>query len=470
MSDLVLHSAVEMLAMLDARKISPLELAEEHIRHIERLNPQLNALIDFDADRVRAQAAALERTRQQGPLNGLPMTVKASISVAGHRCETGSLIHKGRIPRLDAIIVARMRRAGAVVLGTTNCPEFLMAYETDNRIYGRTSNPWDLTRTAGGSSGGEAAAIAAGLSAGGFGSDGGGSVRTPAHFSGICALKPTPGRVPAGGHLPPCEGPFSLLGAVGLMARTIDDVSLLFRILSGHDDADPTGAPTSLRQHSREDLQQFPIGFFEDDGLTPVTAETRQAVRDAVGSLRRQGFHVEPFRPHALEEARKLWWKFFVRCGAMMLAPVIAGHEALLSPTFEDFLGIAHAEPPLSGAELLEAWAECDAVRGKLLEEMRQFPVLLSPVCSVPAFHHGERAWNVDGQRVDYLDAMRYTQWFNLLGAPAAVVPVGWSADKLPIGLQIAGRPYQDEVVLGIAAAVERDFGYLPPPLALTTP
>jgi Asp-tRNA(Asn)/Glu-tRNA(Gln) amidotransferase A subunit family amidase len=468
MSDLVSRSAVELLALLSSRKISPLELADEHIRQIENLNPQLNALVDFDADRVRAQAVALERPGvQQGPLHGLPMTVKASIAVAGHRCETGSFINQGFVPGEDAVVVARMRKAGAVVLGTTNCPEFLMAYETDNRLYGRTSNPWDLSRSAGGSSGGEAAAIAAGLSAGGFGSDGGGSVREPAHFSGICALKPTPGRVPAGGHLPPCVGPFSLLGAVGPMARTVADVSLLFRVLSGQAEGDPLGAPVGLRSYSVDELQQVRIGFFEDDGRTPVTPETRQAVREAVRSLRRQGYHVEPFRPRALEEARQLWWKFFVRAGAMMLDPVIAGREELLSPTFLDFLGIARREPPLSGEELLAAWAECDVVRGKLLEEMRRFPVLLSPVCSVPAFRHGERSWSVDGQQVAYLDAMRFTQWFNLLGAPAAVVPVGWSGEGLPIGVQIAGRPYEDEVVLGIAAAVEWDFGYLPPPIVM---
>ena len=468
MSDLVLKSAVDLLAMISARKLSPLELAEEHLLQIKRLNPQLNALIDFDEQRVRAQARALDQSpAQPGPLHGLPMTVKASIAVAGHRCETGSLLNKGHIPAEDAVIVTRMRQAGAVVLGTTNCPEFLMAYETDNRLYGRTSNPWDLTRTSGGSSGGESAAIAAGLSACGFGSDGGGSVREPAHFTGICALKPTPGRIPAIGHLPPCVGPFSLLGAVGPMARTIADVSLLFRVLSGHADDDPFGAPVPLRSYPVEDLKQIPIGFFEDDGHAPVTPETRQAVQDAVRSLRSQGFRVEPFRPRALEQARKLWWKYFVRCGAMLLSPLFTGREAELSPTFQNFLDIARQDPPLTGDELLTAWAEADTLRALLLDEMREFPLLLMPVCSVPAFRHGERQWVVDGRPVDYLDAMRYTQWFNLLGAPAAVVPVGRSPEGLPIGIQIAGRPYRDEAVLGVAAALEHDFGYQPPPMAL---
>ena len=466
MSALVTRSAVELLALLHSGKISPLELAEEHIRQIERLNPQLNALVDFDPDRVRAQALALEQSgAPSGPLHGLPITIKASISVAGHRCETGSLLNQNHIPSEDAVIVARARAAGAIILGTTNCPEFLMAYETDNRLYGPTSNPWDLTRTAGGSSGGESAAIAAGLSAGGFGSDGGGSVREPAHFTGICALKPTPGRIPAQGHLPACVGPFSLLGAIGPMARTIADVTLLFRTLSGHHPTDPTGAPVPLQRHSLDDLRKIPIGYFEDDGHTPVTPETRQAVREAVRSLRRQGFHAEPFRPQALEEARQLWWTFFVRAGAMLLAPAFTGREDQLSPTFRNFLDIAREDPPLTGDELLAAWAQADLVRARLLEEMRRFPILITPVCSVPAFRHGERSWSIDGQRVAYLDAMRYTQWFNLLGAPAAVVPAGWSAEGLPIGIQIAGRPYEDELVLGIAAAIERDFGYLPPPI-----
>lgn len=469
MSDLVLQSAVDLLAMISARKLSPLELAEEHILQIKRLNPQLNAFIDFDEQRVRAQAIALDKiTTPTGPLHGLPMSIKACIAVAGHRCETGSLLHKDHTPHEDAVIVARMKQAGAIVLGTTNCPEFLMAYETDNHLYGRTSNPWDLTRTAGGSSGGESAAIAAGLSTCGFGSDGGGSVREPAHFTGICALKPTPGRIPSIGHLPPCVGPFSLLGAIGPMARTIADVSLLFNVLSGHADTDHIGAPVSLRSYTQEELRQLPIGFFEDDGLTPVTPETRQAVQDAVRSLRSQGFRVEPFRPRALEQARKLWWKYFVRCGAMLLKPLFSGKESQLSPTFQDFLTIAHQDPPLSGDELLAAWAEGDTLRAVLLEEMRQFPILLMPVCSVPAFQHGERQWNIDGQQVAYLDAMRYTQWFNLLGAPAAVVPVGRSPEGLPIGIQIAGRPWHDEAVLGIAAAVERDFGYKPPPMSRT--
>jgi Asp-tRNA(Asn)/Glu-tRNA(Gln) amidotransferase A subunit family amidase len=470
LSDLLTQPAVDLVALLAARKISALELAELHLRRIEEMNPRLNAVVDFDPEDIRRQAMALDRsTAPQGPLHGLPLTVKSSISVAGRLCETGSLFNQGRRPTSDAEVVSRLRKAGALILGTTNCPEFLMAYETDNRLYGRTSNPWDLERTAGGSSGGESAAIAAGLSAGGLGSDGGGSVREPAHFTGICAMKPTPGRIPTAGHLPDNIGPFALLGTVGPMARTMADVTLLFRVLAGQLDIDPVGALVPYRSPSREALAQIRIGYFEDDGLVPVTAETRQAVQDAVHSLRRHGFHVEAFRPPSLERARKLWYTFFVRCGAQLLEPLGRGRESDFSPTFLDFLSIAHSNPPLAADELLGAWCETDIVRSRLLEEMRSFPILLSPVCSIPAFRHGERNWTLQdangaSRPLAYLDAMRFTQWFNLLGAPAAVVPISRSAEGLPIGLQVAGRPYCDEEVLAIATILEGDFGYIAPP------
>jgi amidase len=468
MNSVVLNSAVRQLELLSSREISVLELAEAHIHQIERLNPKLNALVDFDANRVRVQARVLDETRgPRGPLHGLPVTIKSSIATAGYKCEIGSLLHKGEVPRRDAEVVARLRTAGALILGTTNCPEFLMAYETANLLHGCTSNPWDLERTPGGSSGGESAAIAAGMSAAGLGSDSGGSVRVPAHFTGICSMKPTPGRIPGRGHLPPCVGPFSILGAVGPMARTIADITLLFRTLCGQDPLDPLSPPVALREPSVDELRSNRIGFFEDDGLVPVTAETRAAVQSAAVVLRSAGFRVEPFRPGTLEPLRKLWVKFFVQCGAMFYAPEIRGREQQLSPIFREFLGIAEAAPPLTAQELLDAWAKLDLLRAKTLEEMRAYPVLLCPVASVPAFKQGERGWDVEGRAVEYMDAWRYSQWFNALAAPAAVVPVGQSPEGLPIGVQIVARPFQDETALGIAAFVDKAFGYRVPPMAL---
>ncbi|MGB7547696.1 MAG: amidase family protein, partial [Terracidiphilus sp.] len=294
----------------------------------------------------------------------------------------------------------------------------------------------------------------------------GGSVRVPAQFTGICALKPTPGRFPGRGHLPPCVGPFSILGAIGPMARTMADVALLFRTLSGQDRHDPASPPVALRTPGLEELRGNTIGYFEDDGMVSVTAETRAAVHAAAAALHDAGFRVEPFRPRTLEALRKLWWKFFVQCGAMFYAPAIAGKEQQLSPIFNEFLGIAGSMPPLTAAQLLDAWAELDLLRARTLVEMSAHPVLLCPVASIPAFRHGERTWMVEGRAVDYLDAVRHTQWFNTLGAPAAVVPVGRSPEGLPIGVQIVARPFEDETALGIATIVDAAFGYRPPAMA----
>jgi len=468
MTDLVLLSAARQLELLRDGAINVLELAEAHIRQIERLNPKLNALVDFDAERVRTQARQLDQqTAERGPLHGLPITVKSSIATAGYRCEIGSLLHRGDVPREDAVVVARLRAAGALILGTTNCPEFLMAYETANLLHGATHNPWDLERSPGGSSGGESAAIAAGMSAAGLGSDSGGSVRVPAHFTGICSLKPTPGRVPGVGHLPPCIGPFSTLGAIGPMARTIGDVTLLFHALGRQDPADPVSPPLPLREPAPDDLRAHTVGFFEDDGIVPVTAETRAAVNAAAQCLREAGFRVEPFRPRTLEQLRRLWWIFFVQCGAMFYEPEIRGRRDRLSPIFREFLSFAEAAGPLTSTELLNAWAQSDLLRGKTLEEMRDYPVLLCPVASIPAFRPGERAWTIDGKSVAYLDAVRHTQWFNVLAAPGAVVPVGRSPEGLPIGVQIVARPFEDEIALGVAEIVDEAFGYRAPPLAM---
>jgi len=460
-NDIVFLPATRQLELLRSGGISVLELAEAHIRQIDRLNPELNALADFDAERVRERAKQLDAASgQRGPLHGLPVTIKSSIATAGYRCEIGSTLHRGDVPAEDAVVVARLRAAGALILGTTNCPEFLMAYETANLLHGRTSNPWDLERTPGGSSGGESAAIAAGLSAAGLGSDSGGSVRVPAHFTGICSLKPTPGRFPGRGHLPPCVGPFAILGAIGPMARTIGDVDLLFSVLSGQDLHDPISPPVEPRRLSPDELRRRKIGYFEDDGLAPVTAETRKAVQSAAEALREAGFCVEPFRPSQLEPLRKLWTRFFVQCGAMFYEPEIEGKRERLSPVFSEFLSIADAAGELSTRELLFAWAELDQVRSRFLAETSEFPVLLCPVASIPAFRHGERKWTIDGTTVEYLDAVRHTQWFNALAMPAAVVPVGASPEGLPIGVQIAARPFEDETALGVAAEVDAAFGY----------
>ena len=448
-----------MAEQIRERRISPIELVDAHLTRIEKLQPQLNAFVHVDAEGARKQAqlveAAVQTGKKLGPLPGVPLSIKSSIAVAGLPWETGTKLRTGTVASQDAPLVARLRNAGAIILGVTNCAELLMAWETDNILYGRTNNPWDLSRTAGGSSGGEAAAIASGCSAGGVGSDGGGSIRVPAHFCGICGLKPTPGRIPATGHFPSSLGPFALLGVVGPMARTVADLKLLFEVMQGPDDGDPSAAPVPIRWPEKYELKKLRVGYFEVDGRTPVTAETREAVHTAVAALRRAEFQIETFRPDGLEQARQLWWKFFGTAGGMLLGPMTKGRETELSPILKEFSAWVAAEPAHSGQSLLDTWIQRDQVRMQVLAQMRDCPVLLCPVASIPAFHHGERRWNVEGKTVEYLDAWSYTEWFNLLGFPAAVVPVGKSPEGLPIGVQIVGRPWDEEIVLAVAATLE---------------
>jgi Asp-tRNA(Asn)/Glu-tRNA(Gln) amidotransferase A subunit family amidase len=463
MDELTFLSAASMAQQIREKKLSPVELMQTHLAKITRLNPALNAFVQVDSEgalqAARSAEAAVTVGASLGPLHGVPVSIKSSLEVAGLRCEAGTRLRAGFVARKDAPLVARLKNAGAIVLGVTNTPELLMAWETDNLLYGRTNSPWDLERTAGGSSGGEAAAIAAGMSAGGVGSDGGGSIRVPAHFSGICGLKPTPGRIPSTGHYPTSAGPFALIGVVGPMARTVGDLKLLFEVMQGPDDGDGCAAPVPLRWPSDDEVKKLKVGYFEDDGRTPVTPATRAAVRMAVEWLRLAGFQVEPFHPEGLEEARFLWRKFFVTAGAMLIRPMFRGRGNDPSPILKQFLSWAEAEPQHTGESLLEAWIGRDAWRGHFLAQMREYPILLCPAAAIPAFRHGERSWNVEGKKVEYLDAWSYTEWFNLLGNPAAVVPAGRSPEGLPIGVQIVGRPWEEEKVLAVAAALESERG-----------
>jgi Asp-tRNA(Asn)/Glu-tRNA(Gln) amidotransferase A subunit family amidase len=463
MTDLTLSSALDMKKGMGEKRISPVELAEAHLAKIERLNLKLNAFVQVDPERIRRQAreaeAAVMSGQVLGPLHGVPISIKSSIEVVGMKCEAGTRLRAGFVATQDAPLVERLRQAGAIILGVTNTPELLMAWETDNVLYGRTNSPWDLERTPGGSSGGESAAIASGMSAGGVGSDGGGSIRVPAHFSGICGLKPTPGRIPSTGHFPPSGGPFALLGVVGPMARTVADLKILFEVMQGPDDGDSFAAPLPLRWPTHDELRHLRIGYFEDDGRTPVTAEIRNAVRTAAEALSRAGFQVEPFRPEGLEEARLLWKKFFVKTGGMLIGPMFAGRERDVSPTLKQFLEWSAAEPSLSGPDVIDAWIRRDSLRASFLGQMRKFPIIICPPAAIPAFRHGERSWMIDGKAVGYLDAWSYTEWFNLLGNPAAVVPVSQSPEGLPIGVQIVGRPWEEERVLSVAAVLEKEVG-----------
>jgi Asp-tRNA(Asn)/Glu-tRNA(Gln) amidotransferase A subunit family amidase len=243
-------------------------------------------------------------------------------------------------------------------------------------------------------------------------------------------------------------------------------LKVLFEVMQGPDDGDPCAAPVPVRWPGKDGLKKVRIGYFEDDGRAPVTAETRTAVRTAAEALRRAGFQVEAFRPEGLEVARQLWWKLFGVAGGMLLHPMTEGREADLSPMLKQFSALVAAELPHTGQTLLDTWIQRDQVRTQVFTQMREYPVLLCPVAAIPAFKHGERSWKIEERTVQYLDAWSYTEWFNLLGTPAAVVPVGNSAEGLPIGVQIVARPWEEELVLAVAAELEAQCdGWHKPPI-----
>ena len=455
-------SIAETLEKFRRREISPVEVITAHVQRAQALQPKLNAFVHLDAEsalaRARQAEAAIQRNEPWRALTGIPLTVKSCIDVAGWPCPAGSLLRKDYVPASDATLVARLESTGAILLGNTNTPEFLMAYETDNRLSGKTSNPWDPSRSAGGSSGGEAAAITGGCSMGGVGSDGGGSVRAPAHFCGICGLKPTPGRIPATGHFPPGAGAFSWIGVVGPMARTAVDLRALFEVMAGPDAGDALSAPVPLRSIGAEELRGLRIGILESSALGALTPETQAAVRRAGQLLTEQGFHVEPMKLDGLDRALELWWFFFGPVIGELIRHSTKGQEESLSPMLREYLAFTAAEPAVTLESFMAACTERDLVRADLLRQLRDVPILLSPVSTAPAFKHGAGNYRA-GDAHNYRDTMRYCQWLNLAGFPGLSLPFGQSPEGLPINIQLIARPYEEELLLAVAETLEQSRG-----------
>jgi Asp-tRNA(Asn)/Glu-tRNA(Gln) amidotransferase A subunit family amidase len=460
MNPIINATIAEIREAAVSKKISPLEIVSAHLERSQAVQSKINAFVHLDAQGALAQARqaedSIQRGSAHGPLFGVPITLKSCIDVAGWPCPAGSLLRKDYVAKTDATLTARLRAAGSILLGNTNTPEFLMAYETSNSLSGKTSNPWDLSRSAGGSSGGEAAAIAAGCSGGGVGSDGGGSIRVPAHFCGVCGLKPTPGRIPSTGHFPAGGGAFAWIGVVGPMARTIADVRALFEVLAGPDPGDALSAPVPLRLIGDSDLKGLRIGVLESDALGKVDAQTAAALQNVANTLAAQGFIIEPIRLDGLDRAIELWWFFFGPAIAHLFQPSVAGQESSLSEVFRDYLDFAAA--PITLDQLLSACAERDQLRSRILQQMSDVPILLSPVSTTTAFQHGEGTWRPGAQQC-YRDTMRFSQWLNLTGFPGVSVPVGFTDKGLPVGLQVIGRPYEDELVLAVAERIENGRG-----------
>jgi amidase len=451
---------VEMAAKIRTRELSPVELVEAHLRQIERHNPALSAFVVLLADEAREKAREAERSLTSGealgPLHGVPVTIKDSFNIDGLTTTCGSRFYHDSRAAADSTAVRRFRAAGAIPLGKTNCPEFLGNYETDNYIIGRTNSPWDLERTPGGSSGGESAAIASFCSPGGIGSDGGGSVRIPAHFCGIAGLKPTPGRVSAAGHVPEIAHPGGLLGVAGPMARNARDVKLLLEVLAGYDTEDPFSAPVPLRP---PDLAGLRIGLMEQFYEVPVQPAIAATVQRAASVLGDLGFPVEPFQPRGLERAPNLWWFFFGQLPARMTQALIAGRETDAHWTGTEFMIKALQEPEPTAIKVVENLAVRDKMRASLLRQMERFPVLLTPVCGTTAWKHRERRYRTATKEIGLFEAMMPVTWLNLLGLPGMVIPFGLDENGLPIGIQLVGRPYDEELLLEVAIRLEEARG-----------
>jgi amidase len=442
----------QMVEHIHSHKLSPRELMDAHVKNIEALNPQVNAFVRISDD--------LE-TFRHGPLAGIPLSIKDSFDIAGVPTACGSTFFRDKDAAHDATSVARLKQAGAIVVGKTNCPEFLSNYESDNFVAGRTNNPWGLDRTPGGSSGGEAAAIAARFSAGGLGSDGGGSIRVPAHFTGIVGLKPTPGRVSSFGHVPPMNHPAGMVGVAGPMARTAEDVRMLFQVLAGYDDQDPFSAPVPLRDANLLGLR---VGFIQNFNQVPVQPAVEQALLKAAACLAELKIPVEPFSTQGLERAPNLWWFLFGVLPARLTEQIIAGREEQVHWTGIEFLQQALAEPEPTVKQLMETFAARDKMRAGLLRNMEHYPVLLAPVSSVSAFPHRQRRYATTGKEIGQFQAMMSATWVNLLGLPAISVPFGLDDDGLPVGIQLVARPYEEELLLDLAVELEKVRGPFPAP------
>src|SRR5215510_5416392 len=320
MSNLVNEPLVQLIQLIRTRSVSPVEVAEAHLNRIAELNPKLNAIVTLATDvldRARRAEEMITRRELVGPLHGVPVTIKDTIATAGLRTTSGSTLRKDYVPENDAPAVARLKAAGAIILGKTNTAEMAMDYTADNPVFGRTNHPLDESLTPGGSSGGEAVAIATHMSPGGIGSDLAGSIRIPAHFCGIAGLKPTTGRVPGELQFPPSTGPYSLGAVIGPMARTVADLRILFRVLSNQR-IDKDERPLKGRR----------VAWYIDDGVVPVTEETSEAVVKAAFILNDAGLNVEQRRPPHVENANSLWLRVFSRASVVQLRSAYRDRES----------------------------------------------------------------------------------------------------------------------------------------------
>jgi amidase len=436
MQELTYDSASALAQAIRDKRISSREVVEAHLRRIEAVNPKLNAVAQLVADTAMREAAAadeaLTRGDSLGPLHGVPFTVKDWIETAGVVCAAGQVERRDFVPRRDATAVSRMREAGGIMLAKT-------IDGPDNPVYGHPNNPYDLSRTPGGSSSGEAAIIAAGGSPVGLGSDSGGSIRYPAHCCGIAGLKPTNGRVPLTGHFPRINPLSDPRTQIGPMARYTEDLALVLPIISGPDDRDSSVIPMPLDDWMGVALKDLNVATFSGFDGASASADTIAALEAAAGALLHAGAHVEESLPPRIEESLDITQRYWRR---------------VESYSWNEW----NPDKPkhhLTSEEIERSIFEWDRLRRAFLTFMRGDDLILCPVSGAPAGFGAETD-------TDFI----YTLPFSLTGWPCAVVRGGTSADGLPIGVQVVARPWRDDVALAAAGRIEASLGgWQPPPL-----
>ena len=462
MSELWRKSALELAAMIRGGEVSSREVVQAHLDRVEAVNHHVNAIVRLlpeqalaaadEADRVVADGTAV------GPLHGVPFTVKENIDMAGTPTTQGVPALAEAIAPVDAPPVERLRAAGAIPFGRTNLPDFALRVHTDSALYGLTRNPWNPGRSSGGSSGGEAAALASGMSPLGLGTDLGGSLRNPAHCCGVASIKPSTGAVPAATVIPPEDMPISLqlMAVEGVLARRVADLRAGFTAIAGQHPRDPLSVPAVFPDLAPGARPRVAVLAEPPGGSTH--AGVAAAVRRAADALADDGFEVTEAVPPDYEQAVELW-STILAVDLRVMKPVL---DQLMGPGGRQFLGYALDHVP---APDLAGWAVAHTARHGLARRWslwyEDHPVLLSPVWSQPAFPLGFDIDGADGA-IATLELMRPVLPANLLGTPAAVVPAGM-ADALPVGVQVMGGKYTELRCLAVAEAIERLLGPLTP-------
>ena len=449
-------SATSLARAIRGKQVSSVEVVRAHLERIAELNPRLNAVVQLDPeaalDQARRADASLAAGESIGPFHGVPVTVKDAIEVEGVVSSGGTMGRSKFVPRRDASVVARLRQAGAVLLAKTNVPEASAGFETDNPVYGRTNNPYDLSRTPAGSSGGEAALIASGGSPLGLGSDAGGSIRMPCHFCGIAGIKPTSGRVPRTGHWPSLNGLYDSLTQIGPMSRSVEDLAPVLEVIAGPDWRDPHVVPAPLGSPDDLEIGTLRAAFFTDNGVSAADQETAEVVRSAAAVLADAGVEVAEDRPAVVEQSFELYnsiWRADAGASFRDLLEA-AGTMEIEGPLMTSLLEHLDTEP-VSTAELGRLLVRWDEFRSSMLRFMEDYDVLLGPVNARPAVVHGTSYHS-------YPD-FSYTFADNLTGWPAAVVRCGVSEQGLPIGVHVTSRPWREDVALAVAGLLDSALG-----------